>query len=201
MMAAESIFYPAVNDRAVLCEHETAAPPRLARPRLMSRVRGALRPTGAVANASSGEVKARLGAKGDDAFRKLQRMFLGAINTLDEDGIKQALVQNQSLIDAKYLEINKPIKDTGSTFLHTAVWCAERAERAAREPPCRARLVVVFSPPSRRAGAATRVVLAASLPWALAQASQAGPRAFPIGPRRRPERRQPKGQHSASLCL
>ena len=70
----------------------------------------------------SDAVKHRLKEKGESAFRKLKKMFLGAINTLDEDSIKAVLVENTSLVDAGYLNLNDPIKDTRSTFLHTAVW-------------------------------------------------------------------------------
>eukprot|EP01006_Ploeotia_vitrea_P009510 TRINITY_DN22453_c0_g1_i1.p1 TRINITY_DN22453_c0_g1~~TRINITY_DN22453_c0_g1_i1.p1 ORF type:complete len:744 (+),score=417.84 TRINITY_DN22453_c0_g1_i1:246-2234(+) len=41
---------------------------------------------------------------------------------MNEDAIKQILVENQALIDAGYLDLNQPIKKTNSTFLHTAAW-------------------------------------------------------------------------------
>jgi ankyrin repeat protein len=68
------------------------------------------------------QVEAKMKKKGEKAFQQLKKMFLGAMNTLDEDAFKQALVDCQSLIDAGYLDLNRAIKDTQSTFLHTAVW-------------------------------------------------------------------------------
>ena len=60
--------------------------------------------------------------KAEDTFHKLKKLFLGAINTLDEDAILQVLREGQTLISSGHLDLNKPIKDTQSTFLHTAVW-------------------------------------------------------------------------------
>jgi hypothetical protein len=45
---------------------------------------------------------------------------------LDEAEFKKTLVENQALIDGGHFDLNKPIKDNGSTFLHTAVWYQKR---------------------------------------------------------------------------
>ncbi len=60
--------------------------------------------------------------RAEEQFKKLKKMFLGAITNLDEDAIKETLVESRELIDSGQLNINGHIKDTGSTFLHTAVW-------------------------------------------------------------------------------
>ena len=56
----------------------------------------------------------------EDAFAKLRKIFLGAIKKLDGANIIRALEEHRSLIDEGYLDLNRPIKESGESMLHQA---------------------------------------------------------------------------------
>ena len=56
----------------------------------------------------------------EEAFAKLRKIFLGAIKKLDASNIIRQLDEVKELVDGGFLDLNKPVKDTGETMLHQA---------------------------------------------------------------------------------
>ena len=64
--------------------------------------------------------------KAEKAFKKLKRLFVGAINTVKEEVLLTELQSSLPLILEGALDINRSISGTNSTILHASVWNLKR---------------------------------------------------------------------------